>query len=504
MVRPTVLVLLLIATPSAARAQAPAAPEPQPDAGTGTRPRLPTPEEVIPDDPAADPHAIRREALFDVAVGALAAGNLDVAERAFVDAAAVPGDPTRAAVAASFAERVRRLRERRAQETPINTPRAAATAPGVPVTAGTLSTRPVRRPVGLAATSADRGARAPLVGITTLLGLALYGWTLPTALGISDESARPFVGVYLLTAASSFAVPYFVTRRANITPGQANVAFYGGTRGAWHGVFAGALITGNLSPDRRYRAWTASLLLGSLVELGGGLVLATRAEMSAGQVRTMGALGDFGLLWGLGTGFFFKLHQKETADQQARGMAAAALVGSAAGLTGGYLLARRRDNTWGDGEVMRMAGLVAGLTGLGFVDLFDREVDFDRRAAPAVAVTTSALGVLAGDYLVRRTDFTVSQSMLIDLSAVSGALGAAGLAYLLLPERTENTDPPLVIAAGLGGTAGFALAYWALADKARPAPDPLRARGAQIPRLSVLPMFGGAGGGQGLALAGTF
>src|SRR6185436_14267091 len=59
---------------------------------------------VPPDEALADPNAIRRQALFDLALEALVDGNLPLAERAFGEAASLPGDVAQSAVAETFAE----------------------------------------------------------------------------------------------------------------------------------------------------------------------------------------------------------------------------------------------------------------------------------------------------------------------------------------------------------------------------------------------------------------
>src|SRR6185295_10816383 len=114
------------------------------------------------------------------------------------------------------------------------------------------------------------------------------------------------------------------------------LAFYGGTRGAWHGLLLGSLFAGILSPDHHFGAWNASMLLGSVAGTVGGYGLAAGDRLTPGQARTIAAVGDFGLLSGFGAGFLLKLDRKDSGDAEARGMAAAGLLGTTAGLAGGY------------------------------------------------------------------------------------------------------------------------------------------------------------------------
>ena len=436
-------------------------------------------------DPASD----RREALFDIAVAALVHGDLDLSERAFLDAAAVKGDPVRTAVASAFAERVRRLRVLRLRRQTFMPTEAASAA---------ARARPAPR---------ETSQRATVLGVTGLLGLALYGWTLPVALGVSvDESPRSALLLYMFTGAGALVAPYLFTRNRPVSAAQANLAFYGGSRGIWHGVMAGAILAGDLTPNGRTRGWAASMLLGSAAELAGGYLLAERTRMTAGQARTMAALGDFGLLGGVGVGYMLRFPDRATADQQARAMGASTLLGSALGLTGGYFLGRRRDSSWGDAEVMRMAGFVGGVIGFGAADLFELDLDLRDRRVTGLALAGTALGVAAGDWLTRTTEFSVSQSILVDLATVAGALVATGVAYVVAPQADDGRiDPPVALAAAIGGATASSprLLDPGRCSRARPAARGRRRRREPARQVSVLPTVGGRGE-RGLAVVGRF
>jgi uncharacterized membrane protein YeaQ/YmgE (transglycosylase-associated protein family) len=455
---------------------------------------------IPPDDALEDGNALRRKALFDLGFNALIDGNLPLAERAFSEAAALPGDPAQSGVAGLFAERVQNLRVRRR------------------VDAGVATTR---RPPPRVNSAVGRTERVAIMGATTSLGLGLYGWTLPGALGVdAQQSTRGFVGLYMVTAASSFIVPYLVLRDQPVTAGQANLSFYGGTRGIWHGVLVGSLIAGEIGPNRRSQGWKASMLLGSVGEMMGGYQLSRALQLSAGEARTMAALGDFGLAFGFGTGFLANLNGEPRncfqfsdpppgcfgpdpeVDSHSRKMAAAGLVGSGLGLAGGYFLARRRDNSWGDGEVLRASMALGTWTAAGIADLTDRNrdfTDFNNRKYTAALMAGGTVGLVLGDRLVRKTNFSPGQSMLVDLSALSGGLLGAGVTYLA---PGDDSRKPYVFASALGSLAGFALAYWGFHD----APESQASRGMSrlaTSGVSVIPTAG-AGGEHGVALAGAF
>jgi hypothetical protein len=419
-----------------------------------------------------------REAFFDRAVEALVSGALDVAELRFAQAAALPGDPVRSAVATSFGERVRRLR--------VEKDRAAAKAAASPK-------------------ERETSGRVPLLGTTTLLGLGLYGWTLPETLNV-DGGGRPYIGLYMLTAGSAFVVPYFLTRGKTVTPGQANLSFYGGTRGMYHGVLLSALVGGNLGPNAQYRLWTGSLLAGSLVELWAGYQLASRLGMTAGQARTIAVGGDFGLGFGFAMGALAGLHHTDHSDDaRARGMAATGFFGAAAGMGAGYLLGQRRNNTWGDGEVMRASGLLGlwmGATANYLLDWDPRESSGSDKAFFATLMLPTMGGLVAGDVLVKDANFSVGQSLLVDLSMVAGGLGGAGITYLVVGDSVDSLDP-FFISSAAGALLGFGVSAWAFRDTAEGKSVAWLSRKLAAPQVAVLPLIGRAGE-RGVAVGGMF
>jgi hypothetical protein len=413
--------------------------------------------------------------LLQEGVDALVTGNLFRAERAFTRAAALAPDPESRRFAETLAARVRQTRLARTGETPpkLAPPRVIA-AP-------------------------EENARTLFLTTTALAGVALWGWTTPLALGLDiDESPRGFIGLYLLTGAASFVVPYFATRDTVVTYGQANLAFYGATRGMEYGVLVRGLLWGDRDTDRT-RA--TSFLLGSVGGAAGGYYWARAARLSPGQARTIAVLGDYGLLGGFAVGTLLGLDQQSRPfedrdpDAQARGMSAAGLLGTAAGLTGGFFLARNRDNTWGDGEVMRAAGALGVLAGTTVAVL--GEVN-SRRGIAALLLTGGTLGLVAGDSFVSDTDFTPGQALLVDLSMVAGALGGAGVAYLIAGDLWDDAAKILTTAALIGGGAGYVLAAIGLKDD--PAPTARRRPG---PQIGIAPQLG-PGGQKGVLVGGTF
>jgi hypothetical protein len=453
------------------------APAPPPPEAAPAPPRFPGPEQM----------------LIDHALQALTFGDLDTAAAALDQAAALATTPEGRTAAVVLADRVRALRAKRGTVQPSR--RSPADAEDPPSLSSSLRPRPPARP-------AEETARPPFLITSTVLGLGVWGWTLPTALGLSpDEDSRAFLGTYMVTAAGAFALPYVLTRQAPPTWGQANMAFYGGTRGIEYGVMLGSLIDGAdvASAGGDSRAFATSALLGSVGGLLGGYLWAGAAQLTPGEARTIALLGDVGLFWGFGTGHLLGLDQQDRlfedrdSDAQARGMAAAGLAGTALGLGSGLWLGRHRHNTWGDGEVMRASAILGAWTGLTGTVLAGEEDS--SKTVVATMMIGSGLGAFAGDLLVRNTSFSFGKSILVELAMLAGGLGGAGLTYLV--GRTDN--PKLYfVAAALGAGAGFGFTYQAYRD------DGDDGRASQPPaRVGVIPRLG-PGGERGLAFAGSF
>ena len=420
-----------------------------------------------------DAFAAQREALFDLAFKALVAGDLDRAERAFAAAASLGGDAAARAVAASFAARVRALRAARAAPSP---PQSAA--PG--------------------SAESDNSGHIPFLLTTTAFGLGVYGWTLPGLLGVrAGDSPRTFVGLYMLAGASGFFAPFLLTKGEPLSAGAANLAFYGGTRGIIWGFLAASLIAGDDLSGRHERAFAGSLLAGSLLGLAGGAALARGASISAGHAHTVGVMGDFGMFLGLDILVLAGLNGTDLSnDEKARRISAAVLLGGAGATLGGYRLARARDNTWGDAEVMRAGGAFGLLAGVTFAD----ELRLHDRGAAAVLLAGTVGGVVAGDRLTVNTNFSVGQSLLVDLSGIAGGLAATGLLYLFSPR--DWSERPYLLAATLGAGAGLGVTYHAFKDRGVGGASARGAAAAAPPSMALLPMLGP--GLRGAAVAGGF
>src|SRR5690606_26261917 len=113
-----------------------------------------------------------------------------------------------------------------------------------------------------------------------------------------------------------------------------------------------------------------SLVVGagfSALELTGAWFWADWEQMDPGMAHTIENGGDAIAGLALSLGYIGGLFDGGGAES-ARWLGGLGLLGSATGILGGRLLAEVRDYSWGDAEVMRMAGLLGILGGVAVTD----------------------------------------------------------------------------------------------------------------------------------------
>lgn len=131
--------------------------------------------------------------------------------------------------------------------------------------------------------------RGLLLASSLYTGLVLYGPTLPITFENASGSTK--AGLYMLGAGAGFFVPFIFTLHNPISYGQANLAYYGNTRGLAQGFLLSNTLKGeNLSVKSVF-------LLGSLFSIGesiGSYELVKRLDVSNGNANLMTVYGDFG------------------------------------------------------------------------------------------------------------------------------------------------------------------------------------------------------------------
>ncbi|MET0397953.1 MAG: hypothetical protein ABW277_14160 [Longimicrobiaceae bacterium] len=310
----------------------------------------------------------------------------------------------------------------------------------------------------------DQGGRDLLLLQTTLVGLGFYGWAVPVITGAEDAGA---LSLSLITVGSSFFVPFALTEGQPVTYGMANLSRYGTTRGIAHGLLLHQLLAGDGEgfrcegdvcyedgPDERAQAATA--LVASVGEGVAGYLWARGEDMTAGRANAIGLGGDFGLAGGLGLAYL-----AGTEDVGERATAAFALPAAAAGIYAGHRLSAGRDVTWGDADVVYTAGAVGVLAGFAAADLLTLE----ERPLAAAGMLGGAAGLYLGGRHVRGADFTVGQASLNRLGAIAGGLVGLGAGSLV---SVEDEDPTAALTGAAAGAAlGYLGTLRSLAPAAR-------------------------------------
>jgi hypothetical protein len=264
--------------------------------------------------------------------------------------------------------------------------------------------------------------------------------------------------------------------------GATVMSWYGMSRGALHG----ALLPYALSEDPGSKAPVGGAFALSIAEGIAGFEWASRTGMTEGSASTINNLGDFGALYGLG---FASL-----ADANQQTASAATLAGAGAGLAAGALYARGRDHTYGDASVMRTAGWVGGYLGLAVEGAATPSEDWSKTSTVS-AMLGSAAGLAVGHVLVKKTDFSFGQGVIVDFCTAGGWLFGLGTAYVA-SSNTGLDESVFWASTGAGTLAGYAIGYGVSAKSARRAaadrsswhldvmPLPPARRG-QLPGVSV-------------------
>ncbi len=421
---------------------------------------VPAAEALTPSEVAGSAGPVTQDK-FDVAVRLLVEGEIVKAEEVLGELAADPGDPQRAAQARNLLGRLQRARLAKEQ----------------------------------AAVPSDRQeGRTALLATSTAAGLILYGAGIPEILDIEDDRAT--IGLFMVTAGASFLVPYFVTADAPVSWGMANLAFSGATRGAAHGALLALALTDNPTTDQSI----GSAMALSAAEMVAATWYGHSAGLSAGDAHLLGVGADFGAVWL--AGYAATASWEAGGNQTQHTVTGTALAGAALGFAAGEFYRDERQMTWGDAEFLRMSGLVGGFAGVTLSDwlgLMDSQTG--ERYISSIAVTGSIAGVVLGDFLGHDQDFSVGQSLLVDLGTVTGGLLAAGLTYLI--GDFDGTTPYLT-AGLLGSATGYGLSYFTHAKpivKRTAGWLERHLQGLPVPQLSP---WAGQDGARGLALATTF
>lgn len=330
----------------------------------------------------------------------------------------------------------------------------------------------------------DRSGRSGLVLTETLLGVGLYGWMIPRGLDVDSDRGR--VATYLLTAGSSFAVPYLLTRNASVSVIERNAAIWGSTRGAIHGIFVGNVLNGTEDYYDTYeeqakeeRVVAFSVIGTSVAETVLAYQLVQGGRFTEGQTAFYGAAGDVGIPVGLGLAYVAGLFNQNvescqfdfcTVDEyggtpQGYGTALAISLASPwlASLTG-----QADDYTVGDARALRSFALLGAQTALvpAWALWQNSDTENDRATVAAVLAGTGA-GLWIGNEVLKSRSLSGGDGLLVMAGHLAGGLGALGITYLL--DSGSRNDDVLYIGTSAAGSLAGALLTLRAVSNGRPA-----------------------------------
>lgn len=269
----------------------------------------------------------------------------------------------------------------------------------------------------------DQSGRPLLLTGSTIIGLGYYGWAVPTTFDINNE--RAYISTYMLTAASGFLIPSYLTKNRNVSRSQAMMTLYGQSRGILHGIMFYTMLADPDQPEV-----SGAGVLGSVIEGFAAYRLAEKWDYLPGSASVMQMGGDFGLIGGFLLSDVLDLYNAGNG----RPVALTTFLCSGVGLWAGKRLADTRQYTVGDAIIYR--SIVAGSAGL-FASLVHLTEPEKSRA-----YTTSAfIGGIAGGFVSRQylknRNFSRGHGALVSLGGVAGGLLGLGTGYLLAGENSK-------------------------------------------------------------------
>lgn len=291
----------------------------------------------------------------------------------------------------------------------------------------------------------DQTGRLQLIINSTILGLGFWGWALPTMLEVNNGAVS--AGLYLLTAGTSFAVPYFLTTNSNITKAIGNYTSYGGYAGIVHGLLLFDLINGGIS-NAPSNAVIGTIMFSSITEMIVNYAIAKNQNFNSGKASTLISTSIFGAFLGFALSDFFSLYDTPGA------WSGVTIATSGLGYLTGDILTKNQSYSEGDAIVLTASGLLGAALPISIVALTNPSESKPYSLAGAIG---AGIGLWLGNYLTSGVDFETSQGDYIMLGTLGGGLIGAGIGLIITSSGESRNSIPLFATAG--GIGGFTALY---------------------------------------------
>ena len=277
-------------------------------------------------------------------------------------------------------------------------------------------------------------ARGPCDSLRLLDASPVSSWSSPGAVSLlaSSPSEEPSPAQERHTARES--------ERLDSVGVHLYLVYYALTRGLVHA----AMLEEMFNSETVLRE---ILLAGPLIlETVAAVLLAGSEGMTPGRAHLIGTGLDFGLIAGFMVGALAGASYAPESSTEGYLPLLPPLTLSLAGAVVGALLVDARHLTWGDVEFVHLSGLVGAFAGGAALGSLDR---------PDLGVLLgSAGGLLLGGLLVRGRDFSVGQSLAMDLITLVGGISGAVAAG-----RLGATSEMGALAGGAGAAVGLSVSY---------------------------------------------
>ncbi|MFP4527019.1 MAG: hypothetical protein ACLFQX_00600 [Candidatus Kapaibacterium sp.] len=293
---------------------------------------------------------------------------------------------------------------------------------------------------------------------SALLSLGVYGWTVA---GSMSRSVGSFLPMYTIVSASGVGITYLLIKDENVTMPMAKMYASGGFLGAIHGAEL-ALILFPEGYDASGPLMTVAAF--SVAESIVGYNIAKNNNLTEGTVSIITSMGLAGTAYGLGMP---DLLLKEDYDNNLPALGIAMLSGSALGYAAGYFMSRDTKYTEGDAFFVTNASMAGALTGLAVAGL----TDASHRGYILSAILGSAAGITGGHYLIKDCDFNNTQGVVNLLATGFGGLVGLGMASGFF--KGDSADP-VWICTTIGALGGYTLSYLGYRDQALVSDDQVK------------------------------
>lgn len=298
----------------------------------------------------------------------------------------------------------------------------------------------------------DQEGRLPLIITSTVIGLGFWGWALPITFEVDNTAV--FTGLYLLTAGSSFAIPYFLTANSDIPKAVGTFSSWGAIAGIYHGLFLFDLVNGGIT-NAPSSSIIGTMLFSSISEMLTTYSISKSQNFTSGKSSTLISTSILGTFLGFALTDFFDFYETPRLWS-----------GVTLGTTGlGYLLGdyltKKQSYSEGDALVLTASGMLGAALPISIVALAEPS---SSKPFSLYGAFGACLGLWLGDFLTSPVDFESSYGDYIMLGTFGGGLIGAGIGLIITSNDESRKSIPLF--GTIGGMAGFSALYFSFKGKA--------------------------------------